>query len=73
MYHSQQGLFFERKENSVLIVKTNDNKQPVFGDNSNVVFSQELPHAIWASVMSAVCKPGYVPGVWHQACQFHGV
>ena len=64
MYHSEDHLFFDRKENGdVQIIKKDG--------FDNVLFQQTLPNDIWCSIIASVSKLGEEQGRWYKATYFH--
>lgn len=70
MFHTQNGLFYQRatSSGSVRIVKTNDGREP---SAHNVVFDETLPGGVWGSVIASVSKLGEENGRWYQAMDWH--
>lgn len=70
MFHSKNGLFFERlQDGSVHIIRTYDARD-VRPDN--VVLDIILPENEWASVVCSVSADGENSARWMLARRFHG-
>lgn len=74
MFHSRDGLFFQREgSGSVRIIKTSDGKEPREDTNStNILFMLVLAENEWGSVVCSVSKAGEDYARWMRARRFHG-
>jgi len=69
MFHSQDGLFFERQDGGdVRVIKTADGNFPK-GDN--ITFETILSAASWCNVVSTMSAAGETYETWNQAMRFH--
>jgi len=69
MFHSNDGLFFQRTAVGVRIVKTGDGKDP---GADNIVLDQTIPHGSWCSAVCSVSADGEYSGRFYDAMRFHG-
>jgi hypothetical protein len=72
MFHSENGLFFQRatSDGAVRIIKTNDGRSP--GPN-NVIFDQTMAVGSWCSAVASVSQLGEENYRWYTAMDFHTV
>lgn len=76
MFHLAQGLYFERVEGKVRIVKTRDGQLPhemdyVQGLPSNIQFTILVTDSGWASVVAALSQSGDTSEKHTAALAFH--
>jgi len=69
LFHSEDRLFFGRKENGdVIIIKKGADAG---GGFENIIFQQIIPNDIWCSAVASVSKLGEEQGRWYKAVGFH--
>lgn len=70
MFHSKEGLFFERlPHGDVRIVKTADEKMPSFS-RDNILFETTLGASTVASIMAASSCRGYTTDTFYEAYEY---
>jgi hypothetical protein len=68
MFHSENGLYFQRQENGdVLIIK----KHTAQADEEQIDFQQIVPNDIWCSIVASVSRAGEENRRWYLAKEFH--
>lgn len=69
MFHVKDGLFFKRNDDrSVIVIKTNDGKEPT---DHNVSFTVKVDEGIWCSLVLTMSAFSERPGDWHAWMRHH--
>lgn len=69
MFHTADGLYFDRDENGNVTVTKTDGKSPE--DGGQVQFSQTIDAGIWASAVLSMTHFSERPGDWHAWMAHH--
>lgn len=70
MFHSSEGLFFQRAnaDGTVRMIITTDGREP--GQN-NILVDRMIPGGHWGSIISTVSKQGEENSRWYLAMDWH--
>jgi hypothetical protein len=71
MFHSKNGLFFDRNQDGSVKIVVTKGKFPLDAPDE-ILYQQSLDADTWASVVSTVSKEGETSETFQQAREFHG-